>query len=265
MNRPFKTALAAAGLAASLVGQAASSEPARPAVPDRAPDGSSYYPDRARRQEINGDVLLRCRAVGEAALADCRAVYEWPLAYAFADFALRMVADHPDLRPVESMVEADGQILVPINFAMADYPRTSFHFLPGASARIVFRTDGAPVGDLKVCLEAKDCKVAAFTWAARPGWRALAALVRPAQGFEGFNRLDCATDPRGGLVDCEVKGEQSPAKLALMLKVAATFRAPVGPETPASRKVLLFFDWGTIGRVVPALDAAEPAPPKAPG
>lgn len=57
--------------------------------PDAA-DMERYYPERAKRLDLNGRATIQCRVTAKGAVTDCSVIAEDPMGYAFGDAALKL-------------------------------------------------------------------------------------------------------------------------------------------------------------------------------
>jgi len=99
--------------------------PARPAVitdPDwvqlpSADDLARFYPDRASRMNVNGDVAMACEVTASGAVSGCTIVTENPPDYGFGDAALKLATLFKMApRTRNGVPVAGGRVIIPIGF-----------------------------------------------------------------------------------------------------------------------------------------------------
>ncbi len=80
-----------------------------------ADDLSRYYPDRAARQGVSGEVMMTCQVRVDGRLNDCRIQSEVPKGQHFGEAALRL---SPKFRmiPPDDLKTAPGEVTVPLVF-----------------------------------------------------------------------------------------------------------------------------------------------------
>lgn len=80
-------------------------------------DMARFYPERATREGVGGDVSLACAVVKGGALSGCKVSIETPQGYGFGEAALKLVETYA-IRPERAAVwvTSDRQVLVPVRF-----------------------------------------------------------------------------------------------------------------------------------------------------
>lgn len=92
----------------------------------RQPDFGNYFPDQAVSADVEGYVVLQCKATSEGVVSNCVVVQETPGGYGFGDAALRMSASFR-MKPTAQggVAAASGSVRVPVSFRGPDAGMTA--------------------------------------------------------------------------------------------------------------------------------------------
>jgi TonB family protein len=254
------TKLAATAAVLALVGsQAFATEPVSPGKLDwlRKPTGEDmghYYPEKARKTETSGRVIMDCDVTAGGLLSGCRVVDEWPADYGFGDAGLQLSRIFRlDPKTVDLNDPNRNRIVMPIIFTAPGKPPPPNGYLAGQNA--VALTIGVKPGTryARACATAQNpdqlCVVRNLAWKEQP-W--LAATLPALEGVDmdtGMTTLQCRVSAQSRLINCIAEGKPTPAAEKAMLAVAdmlvaperALDGAPIG-EGP----VIVPFDWSKI-------------------
>ncbi|MES2034721.1 MAG: energy transducer TonB [Pseudomonadota bacterium] len=91
------------------------------------------YPERAKRERVEGGATLLCRVLDTGRLTDCRVVSEAPTGYEFGEAALKIA---PELRmkpvAIDGKPVSGGQVRIPLKFKMPEPEDEAADVLEGA-------------------------------------------------------------------------------------------------------------------------------------
>lgn len=222
-------------------------------------DLDRYYPEEARRRNLSGWALMRCRVTAEGKMEACRAPASSPEGAHFDDMALKLASKFR-MAPAT----ADG---APVGGAMITIPITlvggpdggkpaPVSFQPGRVAAALIPAKDGSIPCPRSDNADQQCRLHAITWDASPPPHIAGPLIAALGPVTGMANLEC-TARDGALTDCGASGpDLSPAAREAMLTLASDLKPPKRTASGAStegQRIFAVFDWTALSRIYGAV------------
>lgn len=216
----------------------------------RKPTGEEvegFYPERARREQVSGQVSIACHVTIEGLLTMCQTSGEKPTGFDFGRAAVELSSLfrlNPKL--VDGQAVDGGTITIPIVFHPPRKPAV------GDEAIVLtkFDPDSPPAkteAPVVTCPNGEgECQGHYLDWLARPDRKTAAQILASVTPSERGTGAVCTVAPDGLLKDCEFGGDDLPDNVAVAQKAVALMRASSTTEDgvpTAGLTVLIPFKW----------------------
>lgn len=227
-------------------------------------DMADAIPEKARRANISGWVILECRFGPLGRFDSCVVIGEGPRDYGFGEGAMqlsRLFKAAPKTKTGELL--EGGYVQFPIHLVIGSAARPPYDYRAGEPAMLITAA-GADKTSAFPCptttAPERQCEAHAFRWEKSPDLRTTAALIRAAEATSGVSTLRCRTGADQELTGCatsEDDGRRRDAMLGLakMMKPAAAADDGV---SIASGVIAIEFHWSALREAVDASALTKP-------